>query len=246
MIHTHRRSGFTLIELMIVVGIIAIVAAMGIPKLLSARTNANEAAAIATLRSLSTSQAQVQSSGAIDTDADGAGEFAYFGELSGAKPLRVRIAGVPAIGTVGLDELAPAILAPHFRNVDPVTGWVTRSGYHFALYLPDAPAGGVNGIPELGGGGANPANLPDSNTNETYWCCYAWPVDVGATGMRAFFMSEEGELLQTQNRGAAPFNSNTTVPTYDECYLVPGNMASGLITGNASPISGQVWTPVHH
>ena len=35
---THTlRSGFTLIELMIVVAIIAIIAAMGIPKLMSAR-----------------------------------------------------------------------------------------------------------------------------------------------------------------------------------------------------------------
>ena len=69
----HRRAGFTLIELMIVVAIIAIIAGVGIPKLLSARTNANEAAAIATLRALSSSEAELQSSGAVDTDADGAG-----------------------------------------------------------------------------------------------------------------------------------------------------------------------------
>ncbi|MHC4490894.1 MAG: prepilin-type N-terminal cleavage/methylation domain-containing protein [Planctomycetota bacterium] len=43
-------AGFTLIELMIVIAIIAIIAAIAIPNLLSARLSSNEAAAVATLR----------------------------------------------------------------------------------------------------------------------------------------------------------------------------------------------------
>jgi len=56
MISFHRSSkGFTLVEIMIVVAIVALLAAIAIPNLLRARHNANEAAAIGALRTLSTS-----------------------------------------------------------------------------------------------------------------------------------------------------------------------------------------------
>jgi len=51
---SNKKSGFTLIELMIVVAIIAIIAAIAIPSLLNARKSGNEASAISSLRTLCT------------------------------------------------------------------------------------------------------------------------------------------------------------------------------------------------
>lgn len=52
--HRSKSKGFTLVEIMIVVAIIALLAAIAIPNLLRARHNANESAAIGAMRTLST------------------------------------------------------------------------------------------------------------------------------------------------------------------------------------------------
>jgi prepilin-type N-terminal cleavage/methylation domain-containing protein len=244
MIRNRKNAGFTLIELMIVVAIIAIIASVAIPKLMSARLAANESAAIATLRSLSSAQAQIQSSGAIDSDADGSGEYGYFGELSGADPVRVAAGAppAPAAGAVGTDELTPSVMSSAFGNV--AASVVVRSGYVFQIWLPGVTAGGLTpGLAEAPAGGAA-APFPVPNNCEVMWCAYAWPLNVQTSGNRAFFINQEGDLLQNLNRGAAAYTGVAGGPAFDACFSVAGDMGSPLGINGIAAVDGNTWTTV--
>jgi type IV pilus assembly protein PilA len=53
-----KHKGFSLIELLIVVAIILIIAAIAIPNLLKARISANESSAVGSVRTLNTANVQ--------------------------------------------------------------------------------------------------------------------------------------------------------------------------------------------
>ena len=86
-----RKSGFTLIELMIVIAIIAIIAAIAIPNLLDARKAANEASAIASLRAIHSAQGIYREQ---DKDGNGTLDFATnIAQLRDANLIDAQIGG---------------------------------------------------------------------------------------------------------------------------------------------------------
>lgn len=236
------REAFTMVELVIVVSIIAILAGLAIPRFQAARLSANESSAIASMRALLAAQAITQGHGDIDSNDDGVGENAFFGELTGTAGIRESAGGVPVLG---VNRLTPTSLTSTFGTVD-ANGLVTHSGYHFQIWLPGTPAGGlIPGVAELPTvGGADPANMPNPDACEYLWCCYAWPIAVGSSGNRVFFVSQSGDVLQFLNSTATPYSGTGMMPGFDEAFATSGDLSSNLRVGIPGGNDGTTWIPV--
>jgi type IV pilus assembly protein PilA len=113
-----RRNGFSLIELLIVIAIILIIAAIAIPALISSRMSANEAAAVANIRTVNTAETvySIQYGTGYST------QLVFLGDAGGTTSTAVN-----------------AVL------IDRVLATGTKSGYNF-IYLVTAADGNGNPV----------------------------------------------------------------------------------------------------
>lgn len=116
-----KQKGFSLIELLIVVAIILIIAAIAIPNLLRAKMAANEASAVGSIRTIVTADVTYNST-------YGSGFAPTLADLSGA-----------AVGGAGTC-IAAQLLDPTFNAAAPI-----KSGYKFAYSAASATTVPTNG-----------------------------------------------------------------------------------------------------
>ena len=216
--HSH---GFTLIELMIVISVIAIIASIAIPNLLSARTNANEKSVVAALRSIATAQQLARTNATVDLNNNGQGEAPTLSELAGTEVLR------------GSTEfLTPAFLSVSLGAVDS-DGHVARHSYYFALHLPDSAGVGVV---------ASTANhsVIEPSMAENYWTAIAWPRAANSGGNRTMFTNQSGDILATRD---TVYSGKDNVPPAG-CALLgvaPTEIHTSNIAANAVGADGNFW-----
>jgi type IV pilus assembly protein PilA len=131
-----KQKGFSLIELLIVVAIILIIAAIAIPNLLRSKMAANESSAVGSLRTINTAEVT----------------YATAYPNVGYSPDLPSLTGVPATCATTASQTAACLIDGVLGNATAAA--TAKSGYFFTYALNGA-AGGINTAYTLQGSPAN-------------------------------------------------------------------------------------------
>ncbi len=210
---------------------------------------ANEANAIRTLEKIAAAEQMFRDAVDIDTNCDRQGEYGYFAELAGTRPMRVSSNCQPAAGS-SADILAHPLLPTAFGQLPgPPTNQgflVSYKGYYFQIWLAGSTVGGiVSAIREDLTGGKMAPPYPDPGNGARFFIGYAWPIDHGTSGIRAFCINQRGFVLECANEGSAPFDGLYGMPWFDEALSDIGDLNSPLRVGVPGGAWSTVWEPVH-
>ena len=166
----------------------------------------------------------------IDVDGDGIGEYGTILELTGTAGVRTS-----PDGSDRGKPLSPAVLSPALANVN-ANGIVTKSGYCFRIYLP-----AKGGAAARERGPAGPLTAPvDADAAEVRWCAYAWPVSIGNSGNRAFFVYESGDVYQCAN-DRAKYSGPSGGPAFDAAFAPSGKPGWGKLVLGTAGRDREVW-----
>ncbi len=205
-----RRSGFTLIELMIVVAIIAIIAAIAIPSILRSRMSANQTSAVGSLDTIFKMNNQFRTN---DSDRNGENDYwvetvwgLYAVESGGGKKIELIPRSLARSDYEGTEEGAPS----HQSGMDTHSedALAPSSGYYVAMQA------GTNE------GGSTAQTAPceteyagtNDFTSEHRFSVTAFPELYDNTGTRGFMLDESGTTwtvdAKTQLASGEQFNGN--------------------------------------